>query len=170
MIWLTANQNFGRHSAIEQWNRPFTNINEMNQALILAWNQVVEPNHTVWVLGNFAWDPESAEEALKKLNGNIHVIQGKFDQPIVGFLKKNKIYNQGIHHVTQDKTTYTLSYWPQCEWLGDWSFHGWEDYSSYPTNPTLKRVNVSCDLWGFKPVSMLKVTDLFESVKKDQNI
>lgn len=167
MIWLTANQNFGRHSAISSWKRDFKTVTEMNDTLIKNWNQVVKSGDEVWVLGNFAWDPESADEALKRLNGNINIICGHFDQAASDVLKKNKVHKQGIHLVKVDKHVHTLSYWPQLEWEGTWSFHGWPDLDKYPTDPALHRINVSCDAWGLKPISLEKTIDLFNSLEKN---
>ena len=39
----------------------------MNETLIENWNSVVIPEDVVYVLGNFAWDPTTAEETLTKL-------------------------------------------------------------------------------------------------------
>ena len=164
MIWLTANQNFGRHSAIELWERPFKDVKEMNQALIKAWNKTVKKEDIVWVLGDFVWDPDTAEEVIGKLNGEIHLIQGMYDLPALNILNKKSIYINGLHHLKFKEKTYTLSYWPQCEWYGDLSFIG---YPEYCTDLDLGRINVSCDSWDFKPVSLEKIIDLIDSVKKD---
>ena len=52
-------------------NRPFENIQEMNQILIQNYNAVVHKNDTVYILGDISHHlpMESANELIGKLNG-----------------------------------------------------------------------------------------------------
>ena len=81
-IFVTANQQFGRFNAIKAYKRPFPSVEEMNFNLIKEWNSVVSPEDRVYVLGNFAWDPETAEMVFKQLNGDIIVVPGEHDKAI----------------------------------------------------------------------------------------
>jgi calcineurin-like phosphoesterase family protein len=61
-------------------DRPFSSIEEMNEKLISNWNSVVDPDATVFHLGDFAFGTISQwEEVRSRLNGEIHLILGNHD-------------------------------------------------------------------------------------------
>ena len=68
-IFLIANCQFGRANIIKKNKRPFESVHAMNDEMIQRWNAVVTDEDHVIHLGNFAWDPTTAEEVLGKLNG-----------------------------------------------------------------------------------------------------
>ncbi len=77
--------------------RPFSTIEEMNQAMIQAWNEKVRPNDEVVILGDFSWgSAEETMELLKTLHGKKYLIRGnhdlylkdkKFDLSLFGWVK-----------------------------------------------------------------------------------
>jgi len=52
--WFTADLHLGHSNIIEYCDRPFTDVDEMNRALIDNWNEAVAADDTVWVIGDFA--------------------------------------------------------------------------------------------------------------------
>jgi calcineurin-like phosphoesterase family protein len=54
----------------------------MNKALISNWNQVVQPEDTVYVLGDFMMgsNPELARSFLDQLQGHKHLVLGNHDR------------------------------------------------------------------------------------------
>ena len=69
--FVTSNLQLGRPGAIKLYKRPYSSVEEMNKDLISKWNELVEPNDIVYHLGNFAWDPKTAQDAITNLNGKI---------------------------------------------------------------------------------------------------
>jgi calcineurin-like phosphoesterase family protein len=173
-IFFTSNQQFGRPNAISIYNRPFENVELMNNHLIENWNSVVGSNDIVYVLGNFAWDPNTAEQVISKLNGTLIMVEGEYDQSIVDLknrklLPKNSAIIEPIFasHLEQ----LSISYWPMHEWpgksIGYYHFHGYPD-KAYKTDHTKKIVNVSCDFWGYKPFSLEKFYDLINDINNQK--
>lgn len=79
-VFFTSDTHFGHENIIKYCQRPFDNVEQMNEAIIKNWNSVVGPNDTVFHLGDFAWgDPKVWNDALDKLNGHIHLILGNHD-------------------------------------------------------------------------------------------
>ena len=53
MIFVTADHHFGHANIIEYTNRPFASVEEMDAALIAAWNERVTDYDLVYHLGDF---------------------------------------------------------------------------------------------------------------------
>lgn len=49
----------GHENILRFDNRPFANVNEMNNKLIENWNARVRSDDTVYILGDFIWAKES---------------------------------------------------------------------------------------------------------------
>lgn len=172
-IFVTANQQFGRENAIKLYNRPFPSVEEMNKTLIDSWNSVVGPEDKVYVLGNLAWDPESGESAINKLNGDIISIPGEYDKAIEELDSvKNNLSNleyapfdiEFIHEIGA-----AVSYWPMLEWplksKGIPSVIGYPG-DEYKSDHKKNIINCNCDLWDYKPIEISKILDLFKDSKK----
>lgn len=171
-IFVTANQQFGRVNAIKKYDRPFSSLEEMNESLIESWNSIVSKEDRVYVLGNFAWDPETAEAVVSALNGNIIVLPGEFDKAmeeidgIHDTLSNVEYAPFDVEHIYEIGAS--ISYWPLLEW--PLKSKGIPSVIGYPGNSHMtdhKRnvINCNCDLWDYKPVEVSKIVDLFNDVK-----
>ena len=89
-FYITSDTWFGRPQILEIANRKFSNIEEMNDVLIKNWNNKVKKRDVVFHLGNFAWDPEIARKALKKLNGRIYFLKGNCDKALEEVINDKK--------------------------------------------------------------------------------
>jgi len=166
-IFVTSNQQFGRQGAIKLFKRPFNDVEEMNQHLIDQWNSVVSKEDSVFVLGNFMWQPESGEKIAKSLNGSIFVIPGEYDKATkdITDLKSGvevTYLSIGIKQLTALKSV--LTYWPMLDWpkkdKGSISFIG-HPSNKYKSDHKLKIANVRCDDWDFKPVDIQQIITLY---------
>lgn len=54
MIWFTSDLHLGHANIIEYCDRPFDNVDDMNDNLLYNWNSVVDMDDTVYVLGDIA--------------------------------------------------------------------------------------------------------------------
>ena len=52
MIYFTSDLHLGHPAIIHMQNRPFTDVEDMNQKLINNYNAVVKKNDTVYILGD----------------------------------------------------------------------------------------------------------------------
>ena len=79
-IWFTSDNHFGHKNMIKFTNRPFTDVEEMNNAMIERWNARVGSDDIVYHLGDFALSPlTKLREIREKLNGRICLIKGNHD-------------------------------------------------------------------------------------------
>lgn len=171
-LFVTSNQQFGRPGALNAYKRPFASVEEMNQHLVQKWNETVNPEDTVFVVGNFAWDPEVAERVSGELNGQIYVIPGEWDRAIKDVADASGTYADGmkVQYMTigiKELRTLgaVLTYWPMIEWpkknKGWINFFGYPN-KKYPSDHTKRVVNVSCDNWDFKPVEVANIIRLYD--------
>lgn len=102
--WFIGDWHFGHTNIIGFCDRPFTELNHMNEGLIDLHNAVVKPNDTVYVLGDVAFGRKNLHY-VKRMNGNKRLILGNHDvygmeeYKEVGF---NKIY--GMKEYTDKET------------------------------------------------------------------
>ena len=84
-LFFTSDTHFGHRNIIKYCQRPFSCIEEMDDALIANWNRVVGKDDTIFHLGDFAMGG-SAEwsRLLQKLNGKIYLILGNHDLKTIG--------------------------------------------------------------------------------------
>ncbi|MBP3898083.1 MAG: metallophosphoesterase [Mogibacterium sp.] len=96
-IYITSDLHLGHANIIKYCNRPYEDVEEMNDDLIRRWNETVRDNDRIFFLGDFALG--SAEQIIKwgnMLKGRKVMIYGNHDhhKPIV-------YYNAGFEHVSK---------------------------------------------------------------------
>ena len=167
-IFLIANCQFGRANIIKKNKRPFESVQEMNDEMIQRWNTVVTDKDQVIHLGNFAWDPSTAEEVLSKLNGkSILLLPGEEDSDILdmhakGLLPKNASLSNRIYELNSVKATF--AYWPMLEWpLKDRDHYLYYGYygTKYKPDHKKKMINMACEFWNYTPHNMSNLIKLF---------
>ena len=71
---------FGHRNVIGFDHRPFMDVDDMDRCLIQLWNGRVQPEDTVYVLGDFCYKSERAPEwYLRQLRGHKILIIGNHD-------------------------------------------------------------------------------------------
>ena len=102
MIYFISDIHFYHEKIIEYANRPFKDIEEMNNTLIDNWNKKVKLKDEVYILGDFSFgNKEQTLDLLDKLNGRKYLIKkgsvfyGKEKGPNIyySFFTYNNIYN-----------------------------------------------------------------------------
>lgn len=116
-IFFTSDTHFGHENIIHFCNRPFSSLNEMDETLIMNWNNTVPEDGLVFHLGDFAWGNIKAwEEYRSKLNGEIILIRGNHDfkngpQTEHDALKMFKHVSQQMHIQIEGRSIY-LNHFP----------------------------------------------------------
>ena len=82
-VYVTSNLQLGRPNAISKFKRPFKDVDNMTNELIGNWNSVVTDEDIVYHLGNFAWDPKTAQDALQRLKGKIYLLPAEHDAAVM---------------------------------------------------------------------------------------
>lgn len=174
-IYFISDTHFSHTNVIDYENRPFTSIQEMDQYIINKWNETVNPNDTVFFLGDFALgeiDKEYAYDYIpKQLNGHIIFIKGNHDRSYKalnqyfetkenGYMFDYK-YEDTLYHFILSHRPLPASDIPQ----GYINIHG--HIHSHPINvlefDPLTHINVSVEVLNYSPICVL---DIVKQIKE----
>lgn len=75
-IWVISDTHFGHTNILEYANRPFQNVDDMNEYMVERWNSVVKEGDKVYHLGDVYFKDASM---LSQLNGKKRLILGNHD-------------------------------------------------------------------------------------------
>lgn len=113
-VFFTSDTHFGHENIIKFCNRPFLDVEEMNDTLIRNWNSVVSDTDTVFHLGDFAFGGSSVwNDTLSCLNGHIHLIIGNHDRKNLrqGYHNKFESINAQLQIEIENNSIY-LNHYP----------------------------------------------------------
>ena len=99
--------------------RPWTSVEEMNEALIAEWNSKIKPNDTVYHLGDFCFgSKQQTLDILEQLNGFKVFITGNHDGTDIKQALKihGKVYD--YLEIKHRSTKLVLFHYPLACWNG----------------------------------------------------
>lgn len=181
-IWFTSDLHFGHENVIGFCNRPWKNVESMNEGLIQRWNSRVEPHHLVYVVGDFAFcNSTDRSFILSRLNGIKILVQGNHDKGHVcpkGFSSMISSFEMSIAgqkvHISHYPPKYTgvkglwykyvlkkvpkyLDRMPPND--GGWFIHGHtHDKSKFKG----RCIHVGVDAWDYYPVSLKEISSYIQ--------
>lgn len=81
-VFLIADTHFFHQKILEfeKEARPFSSVEEMNEAIVQNWNRVVTKRDTVWHLGDVCFGHADNLSILDRLNGTKNLVMGNHDQ------------------------------------------------------------------------------------------
>ena len=90
--FFVSDTHFGHARILELCNRPFSSVDEMNEAMIERWNAVVKPSDTVYHLGDVALGKIADSLPLVgRLNGHKVLVPGNHDRIFSGEKEKQRV-------------------------------------------------------------------------------
>ena len=117
MTYFTADLHFGHAGIIGLCDRPFADVDEMNEALVDRWNKKVKKNDTVYIVGDLAWKRQDAETYIPRLNGKKILILGNHDKWYEDEdLARHFVKIVKYEEVSLEGHPITLCHYPMIEW------------------------------------------------------
>jgi calcineurin-like phosphoesterase family protein len=106
-------------------------LDYMNEAMIREWNDLIEPEDLVYILGDVAFLPaQKAVEYMRRLNGRKILVQGNHDRKLLQDAGFRGCFEE-IHHyldINYAGTKVVMFHYPIAEWdqmhRGAVHFHG----------------------------------------------
>jgi calcineurin-like phosphoesterase family protein len=173
-IFFTSDYHLGHANIIKYCNRPFTNIESMNETIIRNHNNRVKPEDIVFHDGDFCFKNTKggkegegsllrSEDWRKRLNGNIIFIQGNHDN-------HNSLHTP-IRHILLEYGGYSIFLVHNPEHYNkdyDLNFvgHVHEKWKFRKDNFNKILINVGVDVWKFMPVTFEEIISAMSHWKK----
>lgn len=176
MRYFTSDHHFNHKNIIKYEQRPFTTIEEMDEQLVLKWNEVVQPNDEVWHLGDFSFGSrKQIRELREQLNGKIHILLGNHDRKdSLKATQWESIHEKGVSvplELENGRKVF-LTHRPK-ESAGPMTFicghvHGkWNSTCERKRKGSVWNFNVSVEIHDYKPISE---DDLIEWIEKELSV
>jgi calcineurin-like phosphoesterase family protein len=184
--WFTADLHIGHQNIIRYCNRPFTDVTEMDAALVERWNSAVADGDTVYVLGDFALGNLDDSLAVgAQLRGQKHLVVGNHDRCFRAspgrWERMAQRYVDGAGFIDIHPRTIELkiggtrvlaSHFPYQDDGDDrhlshrpvddgttWLLHG-HVHDRWKIRADQRMINVGVDVWGFAPVAEETLTGI----------
>lgn len=192
-VYFTSDLHFGHKNIIKYCNRPWDDVESMNEGLISNWNAVVRPEDTVVVLGDVALGRHEVGLGLvSRLHGIKLLIPGNHDECWSGHKKPNRRKYEDVGFLVSAVETHynfplissdhgygveypvTISHFP---FEGD--SHGEDRYKQYRPRDNgqwllhghvhdawrikYQQINVGVDVWNYEPVAEERILAIIES-------
>ncbi len=170
MIYFTADLHFYHDKIIHHCNRPFRDVQEMNETLVLNWNSVVRPEDEVYILGDVTMKgPEQAFAVLSRLSGNKYLVRGNHDYFVDddGWRDHARVFRwaKEYHELVWNNQMLVLFHYPIAEWAGYFKGaihlhghqHNRQGYNLQQKQAGIRRFDAGVDANRFRPVSIEEI-------------
>jgi len=166
MIWFTADEHYGHSNIIKYCNRPFDDLEEMDDEIIDRHNSVVCEGDTVIHAGDFTLaKKEIAEKYIRCLNGKTHVfIKGSHDSWLSESTPAILEYRIGMQYVVV--CHYAMRVWSRSHY-NSWQLFG---HSHGRLEPVGKQWDIGVDNNNFYPLSFEQIKEIMKSRPDNFNL
>jgi calcineurin-like phosphoesterase family protein len=106
MIYFTSDLHIFHTNIIKYCNRPYSSVEEMNEALVNNWNKVIDPEDTIYCLGDFSMAARPIETFTPRLMGKKYLVCGNHD------------FAHSYHKKSRNKEN-------QKKWISFYETNGW---------------------------------------------
>lgn len=153
--FFSSDYHLGHKNVIKYDNRPFKDINHMNEAIITNHNNVISNNDDFYFLGDFSFDKSKTESFLERLNGNLHFIKGNHDRSdMIRLYRKYGTYLGQLDELSVKNQQFILCHYSMRVW--NRSHHGsihlyGHSHGSIDKEPWGKSMDVGIMMNDYKP-------------------
>jgi calcineurin-like phosphoesterase family protein len=153
MIYFTSDTHFFHGNIIGYCNRPFADIDTMNEGLIEKWNRRVTPEDTVYHLGDVSFGKLEATQAIiQRLNGYKILVKGNHDRSHERMIEMGFQESISNLYLQTEKGMAYLAHEPKPNGI-------WGDTVEFQLCGHVhdlwkvkeKWYNVGVDVWGYEP-------------------
>ncbi len=162
-IFVTADLHLGHENIIKYCHRPFKNARAMDKQLIRNWNDDVNPEDRVYIVGDFIYKASrNWRDYAGELNGTKFFIIGNHDD-LAGSAARSQreLYLWGMKFLLMHSPYDIPLHYP------NWVIHGHTHNHSTEIFPFIsyenKTVNVSVELTNYRPVNMAVIMSLIRN-------
>lgn len=166
-LFFTSDWHIGHKNILTFCERPFKDVEEMQECFIDNYNSVVTNKDEVWFLGDLVLKATNEQiKSYKLLNGKKHVIWGNHDKKYRRLLEPYFESAQDYKELKYEKTRLILMHFPIYSWngmrRGSIHLHGHShgtlnDLNREMLETGLKRLDVGVDVHNYYPIEFSEV-------------
>lgn len=153
--WFISDTHFGHANILKYDERPFADLEEMQEEIIKRWNKKVKNGDTVWFLGDFAFTNKKdyIQPILKRLNGIKNIVMGNHDTKSPQFYRDCG-FNEAYNHPIILRNFFILSHEPMFITQNMPYFNIYGHVHNHPAyiNKTENTCCVCCSRWNYEPI------------------
>ncbi|WP_379126492.1 metallophosphoesterase [Paenibacillus sp. sgz500958] len=158
-VYFTSDHHFGHKQIIDFESRPFTDVEQMNETMISAWNSVVAKGDKVFHLGDFSFlNKETTQAILARLNGYKILIMGNHDRGRSRTWWLDAGFAEVMEYPLIYKEFFFLSHEPMYmnKHMPYVNVHGHIHGQKYEGK---NHFNICVEHWDYKPLSFEQIRD-----------
>lgn len=121
--WFTSDTHFDHKNILKYCKdtRPFSDVNEMNEAIIERHNSVVKAEDRVYFLGDIGFDAQTILHRIQRMNGEKILILGNHDKLMMKVHGRQKMLEyfseiRDYMEITIGKRKVVMFHYPIFEW------------------------------------------------------
>ncbi len=174
-IYFTSDHHFGHKNIIKFSDRPFKDVDEMDEFLIQKWNEKVRPEDEVYHLGDVGLSSSGKlRKILERLNGKIYLINGNHEKSAQACHTRFEWIKDYYELVIPDKDFergeqmivlfhYAMIEWNASHW-GTYHLYG-HSHGSLLDDPKSLSIDIGVDCHDFSPLSY----EVVKAIKKTKS-
>jgi len=163
-IWVWSDLHFGHNNIIKFSNRPYPDIDTMNEMLIKTFNDMVGPDDiSIWV-GDISFKgAEESKRIVRRMNGYKILVVGNHD-----FEKKKGIKPLAmdevhiVYNLEMSESKIAFTHYPMDNLPEGWvNVHGHVHIGGHHADEveSTTHINVNCEFWDYKPIPLDVIYD-----------
>jgi calcineurin-like phosphoesterase family protein len=170
-VFVIGDLHLGHHAIIRYCARPFPEWDgdTMDEVLIANWNHTVRPGDRVFYLGDLSYNRSGAvlRNYRDRLNGRITFIRGNHDTGMPDAVEHDLLRYQG------EEILFVHNPKKAPDGFAGWIVHGHTHNSDLRRSPFVdtgrRRINVSAEVIGYRPVSLSSIFARIREIKESDD-
>lgn len=171
--YLISDHHFTHDNIIGYCDRPFTSVGEMHDVLLSRFHETVDPDDTLYHLGDVAMamrDGEKTGEWLGRLSDSAVLVRGNHDAALDPEAVDYPVVSACVLEAGDYRFFCTHRPEDTPEWWDGWVLHG-HHHNNHPKEYPFvrtdeKRVNVGVELLDYRPVALPSIVRLLEACEE----